>query len=86
LGNGLNLTDADEPKTLSIVARPKSPRGAGGKMTNVRLSVEELDEIVRAIKTQYGSDALGIVANPAAFLRDAGLREARRILAAKGKK
>jgi hypothetical protein len=49
-------------------------------MTNVRLSAEEQQLIQRAIDVQM-TGTVGLVANPAAFLRDAGLMEARRIIA-----
>ncbi len=56
-------------------------------MTNVRLSAEEQAEILKAIGIQIvASDGKGVTVNPAAFLRDAGLREARRIIAAHEKK
>jgi len=55
-------------------------------MTNVRLSAEEQGEILKAIELQIAPGAMGVQANPAAFLRDAGLREARRIIAAHEKK
>jgi hypothetical protein len=48
-------------------------------MTNVRLSADEQQLIVRAIETQM-EGTVGLIANPAAFLRDAGLKEARRII------
>ena len=54
-------------------------------MTNVRLSTEERAEILKAIELQIRG-AIGVVANPAAFLRDAGLKEARRIIAEHGKR
>jgi hypothetical protein len=49
-------------------------------MTNVRLSADEQQTILRAIESQM-EGTVGLVANPAAFLRDAGLKEARRIIA-----
>lgn len=54
-------------------------------MTNVRLSAAEQAEILKAIELQING-AIGVQANPAAFLRDAGLKEARRIIEAHQKK